>query len=144
MQQQWRRQEYFADLILRHNLAPLRLCERNPYPIGSVKVNVLPLPTSLSTQILPPCISTNFLVKRQAEPCALALLRVVAARLPELFEDRFLVFLGDADAGVGDGDDHRAITQSCLDLDPPALRRELHGVGQKIDQESASPCARRR
>jgi hypothetical protein len=30
---------------------------------GKVKLNVEPLPTSLSTQILPPCSSTNFLAK---------------------------------------------------------------------------------
>ena len=31
---------------------------------GKVKLKVEPLPTWLSTQILPPCSSTNFLAKR--------------------------------------------------------------------------------
>ena len=36
--------------------------------IGSVKVNVEPLPASLSTQIFPPCSSTNFLAKVNPSP----------------------------------------------------------------------------
>ena len=41
-----------------------------PYPewIGRVKVNLLPFPTSLSTQILPPCSSTNFLASVKPSP----------------------------------------------------------------------------
>jgi len=35
-------------------------CAPGPTLIGTVKLNVEPLPSSLSTQILPPCISTNF------------------------------------------------------------------------------------
>ena len=31
--------------------------------MGSVKVNLEPLPASLSAQIFPPCSSTNFLAK---------------------------------------------------------------------------------
>ena len=45
------------------------------YFTGRVKKNRLPLPTSLSTQIFPPCISTNFLAN--ASPaCALRFSRV--------------------------------------------------------------------
>ena len=35
---------------------------------GKVKLKVEPLPTSLSTQILPPCNSTNFLAKVNPSP----------------------------------------------------------------------------
>ena len=35
---------------------------------GNVKENVEPLPTSLSTQILPSCSSTNFLAKVNPSP----------------------------------------------------------------------------
>jgi hypothetical protein len=35
---------------------------------GKVKLNVEPLPTSLSTQILPLCSSTNFLAKVNPSP----------------------------------------------------------------------------
>jgi hypothetical protein len=35
---------------------------------GKVKLKVEPLPTSLSTQILPPCSSTNFLAKVNPSP----------------------------------------------------------------------------
>src|SRR5262249_31960789 len=38
------------------------------YLIGRVKVNVEPLPASLSTQIFPPCNSTNFRVKLNPSP----------------------------------------------------------------------------
>jgi hypothetical protein len=36
--------------------------------IGSVKVNVEPLPASLSTQIFPPCSSTNFFASVKPSP----------------------------------------------------------------------------
>ena len=36
--------------------------------IGNVNVNLLPLPTSLSTQIFPPCNSTNFLASVNPSP----------------------------------------------------------------------------
>jgi hypothetical protein len=35
---------------------------------GKLKLKVEPLPTSLSTQILPPCSSTNFLAKVSPSP----------------------------------------------------------------------------
>jgi hypothetical protein len=35
---------------------------------GKVKLKVEPLPTSLSTQIFPPCSSTNFLAKVNPSP----------------------------------------------------------------------------
>jgi hypothetical protein len=35
---------------------------------GKVKLKVEPLPTSLSTQIFPPCNSTNFLAKVNPSP----------------------------------------------------------------------------
>ena len=35
---------------------------------GNVKLKVEPLPTSLSTQIFPPCSSTNFLAKVKPSP----------------------------------------------------------------------------
>ena len=38
------------------------------YLDGKVNVNLLPLPTSLSTQIFPPCSSTNFLANVNPRP----------------------------------------------------------------------------
>jgi hypothetical protein len=43
--------------------------ERATYQwIGNVNIKRLPFPTSLSTQILPPCSSTNFLAKVKPSP----------------------------------------------------------------------------
>src|SRR5437773_11881391 len=56
--------------------------------------------------------------------------------LREVLEDPRLVFVGDADAGVADGDD-RAIARPIVagrDLHP-ALRSELQRVGQEVDDE---------
>ena len=51
----------------------------------------------------------------QPEPSSLALLRVVAADLTEFLEDRFVIFRRDADAGVADRNNHRAVAQPRLD-----------------------------
>jgi len=47
--------------------------------IGIVKIKVLPSPTSLSTQILPPCFSTNSLqiIKPKPEPFSFSVPSVV-------------------------------------------------------------------
>src|SRR6266511_1327265 len=42
---------------------PYPLTGRDEGAIGKLKVNAEPLPTSLSTQILPPCSSSNFCAK---------------------------------------------------------------------------------
>src|SRR6476620_681374 len=64
----------------------------------------------------------------QTESCAFALLCIISACLPEFFENRFLILLGDTDAGVRDRNDHCAVTQTCVHLDLSAFGRELHGV----------------
>jgi hypothetical protein len=64
---------------------------------ASVKVKVDPRLSSLSTQIRPPCSSTNFL-PGSARPRALLLAGLVVTHLAELLEDGRLVLGGDADA----------------------------------------------
>src|SRR5581483_916678 len=72
--------------------------------------------------------------QRQTESRAFALLGVIAAGLAEFFEDRLLIFSGDADAGVGDRHDYRAIAQRRFDFDRAALGREFDCVGEQVDQ----------
>src|SRR4030095_12845202 len=64
----------------------------------------------------------------QAEPGALDLL-LRRPHLPELLEHRLLILRCYADPSVADRHLHEAILRHCRDLDLPALRRELDGVG---------------
>src|SRR5207249_4606439 len=71
--------------------------------------------------------------QREAETGALALARSVA-HLAELLEDRLLVRWRDADPGIGDGHLDGAVRVQRPHVDPAALGRELHGVGQQIQE----------
>jgi hypothetical protein len=77
-------------------------------PTGSVKTNVLPFPSSLSTQMRPPCSSTNRFDEREAQPGPLALLDPRLGLL-ELVEDPFVILGRDPWARVADRDPHLAI-----------------------------------
>src|SRR2546422_11384763 len=68
--------------------------------------------------------------QREAETGALTLARGVA-HLAELLEDRLLVLWRDADPGVGDGHLDSAVRGQRAHVDPAALGREFHGVGQQ-------------
>src|SRR5215475_15787948 len=70
----------------------------------------------------------------QSEPGSLDLL-VCCAYLPELIEDRLLILRGDAHAGVGDGDLGHAVAHGAAHVDPAALRRELEGVGEQVQED---------
>src|SRR4029434_5703462 len=65
--------------------------------------------------------------QRSPEHCALHILRR-RPHLAELLKNRLLVLLGDADAGVADGDRDQLVLWRGLDLDPPTLQRDLDGV----------------
>src|SRR4029450_3150673 len=54
--------------------------------------------------------------------------------LAELLEDRLLILGRDADAGVGDRHLDGAVRGYCPHGDPPALRGELHGVGEEVEE----------
>src|SRR5213593_2355298 len=71
--------------------------------------------------------------QREAETRALTLARGVA-HLAELLEDRLLVLRCDADPGVGDGHLDGPVRVQRTHVDPTALGRELHGVGQQIQE----------
>src|SRR4030095_10299991 len=71
--------------------------------------------------------------QREAQTRALALPRGVA-HLAELLEDRPLVLWRDADAGVGDRHLDSAVGGQRAHFDPATLGRELHGVGQEVQE----------
>ena len=71
----------------------------------------------------------ELLGQRQPQSGAFDLVRVVASHLAKLLEDLWLILRGDADAGVGDRDFHRAVSLSGIIADPSSLRRELDRVG---------------
>ena len=73
--------------------------------MGTVNQNVLPAPTSLSTQISPPKSSTIRLDRVRPRP--VPSLRRTAAALLEGLEDAVAVVRGDPDAGVGDAHGER-------------------------------------
>src|SRR4029453_7887838 len=70
----------------------------------------------------------------QSQPCALYLL-VRRPHLAELLEHRLLILGCDADASVADRPLHEAILRHGRDVDPAALRRELDGVGQEVEDD---------
>src|SRR5713226_1446693 len=77
----------------------------------------------------------ELLGQREPEARALNLPALVAAHLPELLEDGLLVLWRDPDAGVGDRDFDRPVGEPGLHPDPPPFRRELHSVGQEVQQD---------
>ena len=64
---------------------------------------MLPLPSSLSTQIRPPCSSTSRFESASPSPVPSRCL-AAGVGLLELLEDPVLILGRDARAGVGDGD----------------------------------------
>src|SRR5688572_8095604 len=71
----------------------------------------------------------------QPEAGALALADVVVADLAKLLEDRRLVLRGDADARVADRDLDPALRAVRANADAAAFGRELHGVGEEVQQD---------
>jgi len=71
--------------------------------------------------------------QRQAKPGALHLLGR-RSHLPELLEDRLLVLRRDADAGVADRDLDGPVHGPAPDVDPAAIRGELDGVRQQVQE----------
>ncbi len=82
----------------------------------------------------------EFLGDREAKPGAAVALRVTRVELAELLEDGFLVFLGDARAGVEHADaDARAACSVAdvfrADRDIAPLGRELDGVAEEVEDD---------
>ena len=88
-----------------------------PAPAGSVNSNVLPLPTSLSHQIRPPCISTKRFDSASPRPVPSRCLGA-GLRLLELLEDPVEILGRDARAAVGDGNPHLAVDPGRADRRP--------------------------
>src|SRR4030095_466196 len=59
---------------------------------------------------------------------------IVGAHLPKFLEDPCLILRGDPDAGVTDRNLHRTISLPGVNSDPSSLRRELHGIGKKVEK----------
>src|SRR5262249_48831491 len=77
----------------------------------------------------PPAVQLHELLgQREAEPRALLLPGGVPADLAELLEDRCLIRGRDPDPRVADGDGDRVLGCGGGEIDPAALRGELHGV----------------
>src|SRR5262245_20987834 len=68
------------------------------------------------------------------QPGSFLLVRIVTPHLAKLLEDRRLILRCDADARVADRYFYCAISLPGIDSDPASLRRELHRVGQQIEQ----------
>src|SRR5262245_8205102 len=123
-----------SDLVLSHSWRPLRLCAKTFLTDWQGEREFAAF---AEFALYPDFAAVHFNEtpgQRQAESRAFAFLRVVAAGLPKLLEDRLLVFLGDADAGVCDRYDHGAVADRSVDFDLSAFRRELDRVGKEIDQ----------
>ena len=73
---------------------------------GSVNEKVLPWPGSLSTQMCPPWYSTISLQIGKPKARAFGLVGQRVAHLLEFLEDFWLIRGSNADARVGDADDH--------------------------------------
>jgi len=73
--------------------------------------------------------------KGQAESRALLLVGVVATNLAEFLEDGLVIFGRDSNSGVVHRDDHVAVFASRANVDPSAVGREFHGVGEQIEQD---------
>src|SRR5438552_4557674 len=58
----------------------------------------------------------------------------------EALENPLLLCLGDADSSVGDSDRDLAVAGRCLDRNPPARRRVLHGVVKKVLEHLLQPA----
>ena len=87
----------FFVVVLDHE--DLLACHGYAGRAGRVNTNVLPLPSSLSTQIRPPCSSTRRFDSASPRPVPSRLL-LARVGLLELLEDPVLVLRGDARSGV--------------------------------------------
>ena len=90
----------------------------------------------LALDLDPPTVQFHELLGQgQAESRALLGTGVVPADLSELLEDGRLVLGRDSDPRVGDGDGEHAFGRPRGEANPAALRGELHGVGQEVQQD---------
>ena len=112
-------------------------------PKLAVKLNVLPSPGALSTQIRPCIIDTSVDEIASPRPVPPNLPRRRTVGLAEGLEDRVLVLGRDADPGVGDGEAQHA-GLAAIGVGPDgdehvALLGELDRVAHEVDQNLAEP-----
>jgi hypothetical protein len=101
----------------------------------------VPAPGVLSTSIRPPCLST--IARALASPRAGAGDRVALGLLgaEEAVEDARQLLLGDAAAGVGDGDPDDAVVPLGRDVDTSARLGELERVRDEVVDDLTEPHA---
>lgn len=101
----------------------------------------MPAPGVLSTSIRPPCLST--IARALASPRAGAGDRVALGLLgaEEAVEDARQLLLGDAAAGVGDGDPDDAVVPLGRDVDTSARLGELERVRDEVVDDLTEPHA---
>ena len=99
---------------------------------------------SLSTHIRPPCSSTIRFDSVSPRPVPSRCPRRRCAAALERLEDPLLVSLGNADAGVADGDLDLRRRLACAPTatEPPSVG-ELHRVGEQVQHDLLHPAARR-
>src|SRR5262249_24545232 len=101
--------------------------------IGRRKVKVEPAPSALDTQILPPCSSMNFRhkVSPRPVPCCRAALEPTWRNSSKTASWSS----GAIPIPVSLTDTSTPPSSRTARLDPPALGRELDGIGQKVEQD---------
>ena len=118
------------DLLAGHGYADLA---------GSVNTNVLPWPSSLSTQIRPPCSSTSRFESASPRPVP-SRCSTPASVCWNSSKIRSWSSRGDAGPGVGDGHPHLAVDLRRADVDRAPGGRELHGVREQVEDHLPDPA----
>ena len=106
---------------------------------GSVNTNVLPWPSSLSTQIRPPCSSTSRFESARPRPVPS---RCSTPASVCWNSSKIRSWSSGAMPGprVGDRDPHLAVDPRRAHVDGPARGRELHGVREQVEDHLPDPA----
>ena len=103
---------------------------------GKVKVKVEPLPTWLWTPIVPPCSSTNRLASASPSPVPSRFWALERPDLSELLEDGRLILRARSRCRCrGPRFPPGRPSVRLLTSTLPAVRRELHRVGEEVEQD---------
>ncbi len=103
---------------------------------GRTKVKVLPWPTSDSTQIWPPAVSTTCLTITSPSPVPRRLDALAFSARKNSVKRRSRARRRDADAGIPHLADHLLAVGAQADRDRPALRRVFDRVADQVRPEA--------
>src|SRR5262245_37672946 len=121
------RESSLSDGEVRGGVAYRSLGHRQREREGRARAEVTLHPDASAVQL------DELAAEREPEPGALGLL-LRFADLLELLAYRFVILRRDADAGVRHRDLHTAVRQRRAHVDASPLGRELHGVGEQVQQ----------